>query len=147
MFNLRVAILLRQRGQIWSCSLKAPNWLFPSCCLLVIQGFRVYFRTWAHTMTLSKQGSWLCNHCPPVIAAPWPKLIAASLFFLESALAAGHLSEVLEPAACLWNEILIQRSRYTSEKAMAEVTLNNLFGHDCKTSMLDAEANSAFGRR
>lgn len=30
---------------------------------------------------------------PPVIAVPWPKLIAAFLFSLESTLAAGNLSD------------------------------------------------------
>lgn len=57
MFNQRVAVLHRQRGQIGSCSLKALNWLFPSCCLLVMQGFQVYFRTWANTMTISSRGA------------------------------------------------------------------------------------------
>lgn len=33
-------------------------------------------------------------------------------------------------------------NRYTSEKAMAEVTLNCLFGHDCTLSMLDVSVNS-----
>lgn len=57
MFNQRVATLHQRRGWAGSCSLKAPNWLFPPRCLLVILAFQVYFRTRAGTTAESRRGA------------------------------------------------------------------------------------------
>lgn len=137
MFNQRVAILHWQRGQIGSCSLKAPNWLFPSCCLLVIQAFQVYFRAWANTMTVSSKGADCATAALQFIAVAWPKLIASSLFFLELALASGHfVGEYKNRWPVFEMRYWFKGTGILRKKNMAGVNPNDLLGHICKLSVL-----------